>query len=126
MSRDIIALRINREGKFIVDPDAETDGQCGFTGARMYRYFVSIEADNSKLTPEGFVMENQWVDDYFQYTYMRKGVKAPSCEEMAQAAIHHFRNVFATHKDLEGVNLRRILVRIHGSDVSFIEGEWKV
>lgn len=120
-----ILLRINREGEFNTQEHQDTDSQCGKVGARSYKYFVSIEASNRKLTKEGFVMENLWVDEYFKKRYQEGDGKCPSCEDMAQEAISHFRNLFDTKEELKGVDLRRIFVRIHGSPVSFIEGEWK-
>jgi hypothetical protein len=121
-------LRINREGTFRVHADAEHPSQCGATGTKEYRYFASIEATNRNLTSEGFVMENQWVDDYFQDCYGENGAKklpCDSCENMAQRAIVHFLQMFSVEPELKQIELTRILVRIHGSPVSFIEGEWK-
>lgn len=121
--QDTIILRINREGTF---PCGErTTFQCGTEGKEDdYRYAIAIEATNKKLTPEGFVMENAWCEEYFKQTYGEKPER-PSCEEIAQRAIRYFREKFEKEPDLQGVELRRIYVRIHGSPVSFIEAEWK-
>ena len=70
-------------------------------------------------------MENMWVDDYFRDRYVLGDAKCASCEDMAQHAVNHFADLFANHADLDGINVQRIYVRIHGSDVSFIEAEWK-
>lgn len=125
MEKAHILLRINREGSFAVSESAQTESQCGRVAQTQYRYFCSIEATNKKLTPEGFVMENLWADQYFQDTYNLETKEVPSCEEMAQRAIDHFLGLFQTVPELEGIDLTRILVRIHGSEVSFIEGEWR-
>lgn len=117
-------LRINREGSFVAHPTANSESQCGKNGARYYRYFVSVEATNDKLTKEGFVMENLWVEQYFRERYEEQGETCRSCEDMAQEAVDHFISRFKNDDELEGVNLTRVLVRIHGSDVSFIEAEW--
>lgn len=124
MKVPLILLRINRNGEFIAQVGSDTPSQCGKPGARNYKYFVSIEASNKHLTPEGFVMENAWVDEYFQNTYAIIGRKCESCENMAEAAIVYFLNMFDRYAQLKNVDLRRILVRIHGSDFSFIEAEW--
>lgn len=127
-----MTLRINREGEFFATPAQETESQCGKVGAAHYRYFVTIEATNKKLTKEGFVMENLWVEEYFQNRYIRDQQACASCEDMAQEAVMYFLHLFGRveGKDadpaLEGVDLRRVYVRIHGSPVSFIEAEWKV
>jgi hypothetical protein len=125
MAQARILLRINREGSFSVSESAQTAHQCGKIAQSQYRYFCSIEATNERLTPEGFVMENMWVDEYFQATYNLETKEVPSCEKMAQDAIAHILHLFARQPDLREVDLRRILIRIHGSPVSFIEGEWR-
>lgn len=117
-------LRINREGEFIAHAGSETDSQCGKKGTRRYRFFVSIEASNAKLTNEGFLMENLWVADYFRERYEEKTGECTSCEDMAQTAVEHFLDLFQSKEELAGIVPTRILVRIHGSDVSFIEAEW--
>lgn len=118
-------LSINREGEFIAQDDSATDNQCGATGARRYRYFVTIQANNDHLTKEGYVMENLWVAEYFKKRYEVDGDKCASCEDMAQTAVIYFLNLFKLKDELKGVEPVRIYVRIHGSDVSFIEAEWK-
>lgn len=119
-----IILRINREGSFALATGARGDNQCGTQGQLQYKYFCTIEASNKSLTKEGYVMENLWTDQYFQRTYNGKS-SAPSCERMAQDAIEYFVGLFETHEELKMVDLRRVYIRIHGTPVSFIEGEWK-
>lgn len=120
----LMRLSINREGEFIAQDDSATDNQCGMTGARRYRYFVTIEANNDNLTREGYVMENLWVAEYFKNRYEVEGNKCASCESMAQAAVQYFLWLFQAKDELKGVKPTRVYVRIHGSDVSFIEAEW--
>lgn len=126
----MMLLRINREGEFVATRDQKTESQCGKVGAQHYRYFVTIEATNKKLTKEGFVMENMWVDEYFQDRYVNQQVECSSCEDMAQHAINHFLGLFGRicgvegNEELREVDLQRIMVRIHGSPVSYIEAEW--
>lgn len=117
-------LRINREGDFTVTDLSDGPSQCGRIGARVYKYFVSIQASNAHLNPQGYVMENALCDKYFKDTYEGKSMECPSCETMAQNAVEHFLDLFRWEKDLEGIEVSRILVRIHGSPVSFIEAEW--
>lgn len=118
-------LTINREGSFYVFYRQRTENQCGKEGQTTYKYFCSISASSLALTPEGYVMENLWTDQYFQDLYVNKGSPVPSCEQIAMDAVDHFRNLFKTHSDLKKVAVNRIYVRIHGTDVSFIECEWK-
>lgn len=116
-------LRINREGSFEVTLDQRSQDQCGRVGILRYRYFVTIEATNRILTEQGFVMDNALCDAYFQETYNKKKKECPSCEQMVQEAISHFKGIF--EKETPEIELMKIMVRIHGSDVSYIEGEWQ-
>lgn len=119
--KNICKLRVNREGAFTVHPDNDASSRCGKLGTREYKYFVSIEATNRRLSPEGYVLENGIVEKYFLNTYHEKTMACPSCEQMAQDAIEYFREKFQMKGSPE---LTRIYVRIHGTPVSFIEGEW--
>src|SRR5262245_40668250 len=93
-------LRINREGEFKgMRPSLQ---QCGKVGQVDYRYFVTIEATNKHLTPEGYVMENRWVESYFQNRYGPRR-NCPSCEEMAQNAVDYFRKLFGAHHALKDI-----------------------
>lgn len=86
---------------------------------------MSITAKNNALTREGYVMENQWVDDYFQGEYTQApNPDAVSCEEMSQRAVEFFIARFYGDDELSNVDVTRIYVRIHGSPISFIEAEW--
>lgn len=124
-----ITLRINRLGEFTVAEKARTEVQCGRPGATFYKYMITIEATNNVLTDDGFVMNDAWCDRYFQDTYNpvdgTSKDTCPSCEDMAQAAINYFIELFRTHPTLKAVDLQRIYVKIHGGEFSFIEGEWK-
>lgn len=115
-------LRINREGSFEVTLEQRSQDQCGRVGVLRYKYFVTIEATNRTLTEQGFVMDNAICDLYFQERYGKRLEECPSCEQMVQDAIDHFKGIF--EKDTPEVELMRIMVRIHGSEVSYIEGEW--
>lgn len=120
-------LSINRSGEFITHQDSDHPQQCGKVGARHYKYFVSITASNKKLSKDGFVMDNLWVDEYFQLCYgeNKLRMKCDSCENMAQRAVDYFHHVFENHEEVRGVEVLRIYVRINGSDISFIEAEWQ-
>lgn len=117
-------LTINREGSFEVWYDNTCENQCGKQGQTEYKYSVSISAMNTRLTKEGYVMENAWCEEYFKGYEGMDGRRVSSCEGMAQDAIKHFIELFKTNPELEGVKVVRIYVRIHGSPVSFIECEW--
>jgi hypothetical protein len=116
-------LRINREGVFTVHYISDPRSQCGSIGQQRYKYFVSIEASNRWLTKEGYLMENGLVGEYFDRVYTGEKRSCVSCEVMAQRAVDTFRRMVM--QENPRCDLRRILVRLHGSPFSFIEAEWK-
>lgn len=119
-------LRVNREGSFEVTAEQCTDNNCGSLERKNFRYEVMIEATNENLTPEGFVMENQWIDDWFRDTYEVKKLPCESCEIMAQKAVNHFLDMFNDASlPTSAVKVTKIVVRVHGASISFIEAEWK-
>lgn len=121
MNRKQVTLRVNREGKMKVNRrDSTTPSQCGKIGQTTYRYFVAIEGTSDGLDENGYLVDNAVIAEYFKETYEKKGSPCPSCEVMAQDAIEYFRKVGKS-----SVKITRVYVRIHGSDISFIEGEWK-
>lgn len=126
MKKTPMLLRVNRAGEFTVYASVAKPTRCGTMETMKYKYFVTIEATNESLTPEGYVMENSLCDSYFQKTYTNNPeANCESCESMAQDAVEHFLKAFKKNFDTYEVQLRRIYVRIHGSDFSYIEAEWK-
>lgn len=110
-------LTVNRTGEFNI-AGCDDGPQCGSTISRHYRYLISLTGDENNLDSEGFVLDNALCDSYFREKYEGQNIEAISCENMAIAAIGHFRKVKKS--------LVRIKVTIWGSDKSYIEGLWEV
>lgn len=127
MKRPVMTLSINREGMFTIPYSARRkEGQCGSEGATIYNYQVKITASNKSLTDAGYVMEIQYIDDYFQAEYTQNpNPEAVSCEDMAQRAVEFLVAKFYADEELAEVDLRKIYVRVSGSPISFIEAEWQ-
>lgn len=119
-----IKVSINRQGEFTLTNALIGKPQCGTQGVRHYKYHVKICATNKAFTPDGFVIDNAEVDNYFKDKYQDKTMAVDSCEVMVCDAISHFRKLFAEDEHLKQVELVSVYVRIHGADISFIEGEW--
>lgn len=119
-----IILKINRHGTFKIAPEQDTMSQCGREAIREYGYHVTIEATDKKLTPEGFVMDNFLIFDYFRRVYVENKSPCLSCEKMALDCLDYFQGLFKIDPKLKEIDVRRIYVKIQGTDVSFIEAEW--
>lgn len=79
-------LTLARSGKFTVSGDSiDAQFQCGLPGQREFRYHVTIIASAACLTREGFVVNNQLIQQYFDDHYNAVTV-LPSCERMAVRA----------------------------------------
>lgn len=118
-----IKLSVNRLGEFTCRK-ATKGAQCGFTGARNYRYEVSIYGVDKHLTKEGFIIDNLEIEKYFKRKYHGKTMKAQSCELMAAGTVKYFRSYI--QKNTPQVKCLGVRVRIWGSDKSFIEANWNV
>lgn len=124
---DDVMLSINRKGEFDIDVSQAHSSQCGRESITHYRYEVKIEAMNKDLSkPDMFVLDNGMVDRYFVEKYVEKQETCFSCEVMAVDAIRHFKSLFiGMDAPYRYIDVRTIKVIIHGSDISFITGEWK-
>lgn len=120
-------VRVNREGSFEIQKDQlHMTANCGSSDRKNFRYEVMIEATNKHLTSDGFVMENGVIDEYFKNKYEVNKEPCKSCELIAMEALGNFLDMFNDASlPTAGVEVKRILVRIHGATVSFIEAEWK-
>jgi len=117
-------LRLERSGRFNASgsmiPNAR---KCGSMRSKVYSYTVRIEATDSRLTVEGFVLNNEVVGDYFDRKYGRSAPKwdAVSCELMALTAAKELADIICG----QGVDCRKVLVTITGSNGARITASWE-
>jgi hypothetical protein len=84
-------ITLHRTGDFLVNDKAEDSTQCGFTrGSRQVFFDVSIESDTEMLDGNGFVLDNNEVQHYFEREYAHVTV-FQSCERIALKAIDDLR-----------------------------------
>jgi hypothetical protein len=87
ISTIVLPMTLHRTGSFVVNDTAEDHAQCGFRrGDRQVWYDVSIESDSSMLDSDGFVLDNNAVQHYFDDTYATV-TEFQSCERIAIRAI---------------------------------------
>jgi hypothetical protein len=118
----ITLLFLKRDGKFKATSMVPNNHKCGSMRSIVYTYSVKIKAAGSKLTPEGFVLNNELVHEYFIGKF---GVKAPkwdavSCELMALTAAKELADLICS----QGVDCRSVWVSITGSNGAKITAQW--
>lgn len=81
-------IELTRGGKFHATTMKDTPTKCGAMRNRSYAYAVRIEARDVHLSPEGFLLNNELVQEYFDTRFGHKAPKweAFSCENMARTA----------------------------------------
>lgn len=116
-------LTLEREGEFDAVNMVETQTKCGPLGLKHYRYAVKIEATDESLSPEGFVIENGRVHQYFinNYANPRRRWPAISCEKMAIKAAH----TIGQQLQKEGISVTAVRCTIFGSNNARLTAVWR-
>lgn len=84
-------MSLHRTGSFFVNDRAEDSTQCGFRrGDRQVWFDVRIDSDSAFLDEQGFVLDNNAVQHYFDEKYKDVTVFV-SCERIACEAITDLR-----------------------------------
>lgn len=114
--REPLTITINREGSFEVNCVGDDSTQCGVRGrTRKLFYKVKIVGREDCLTPEGFIIDNNEIHQYFEDAYTHCDVDPfPSCETMACRAVREFHGMFG-RGHLANVRVSYISVSISGS-----------
>lgn len=113
-------LKIEREGDFSVANMIENPNKCGMYEKASFHYRVEIDGNSGHLTPQGFIIDNNDIQGYFDKTYTKNTAKIPfiSCENMAAKAVRDFRNSLK-------VKVYGIKVTIWGSEHASLTAYWK-
>lgn len=119
-----IELYLQRSGRFNAKHMRNNAHKCGSMSSRIYSYTVKIRATDRVLTPEGFVMNNELVAEYFAERF---GVHAApwdavSCENMARIAAREIGERVCG----QGVDCQEVEVTITGSNGARITARWEV
>lgn len=115
-------LQIQRVGRFRVNFKGPNTNQCGQKNVtRELRYKVEITGDDTVLDQQGFIIDNNDIDRYFQEKYgVEDGFEFQSCENIAQEACKAFRGRLGHRR-----GLKKICVTVSGSDVASLSATWK-
>src|SRR5690348_4823989 len=85
-----LRLYMKRTGTFTVGSAGDDQNQCGQRGSRTLQYRVVIEGDCLKLTPQGFIIDNNDIQSYFDQKYGGHVGEFVSCERIAMQAVRDF------------------------------------
>lgn len=115
-------LCLEREGEFRPQGMIETSDRCGQMGVMLFKYHVKIDATDEALSPEGFIIENSRVHNYFitRYCTGRRFV-ASSCERMAAKAAMDIGKTLIKEK----ISVTSVQVTITGSNSARLTAVWK-
>lgn len=115
-----LALTIDRTGTFAVHFRGSNATQCGATGTRVLHYRVRIGCDERHLNPNGFIIDNNDIQAYFDRVY--NGVQDfESCERIAARACRDFHTML----DETGVEPQFIKVTVSGSPAAGLTAVWQ-
>lgn len=91
-------ITLHRTGDFFVNDKAEDSTQCGFRrGDRQVFFDVYIESDTEMFDINGFVLDNNEVQHYFEREYAEvKEFK--SCETIALKAVTDLRAIMGDER----------------------------
>jgi hypothetical protein len=115
-------LSLSRSGHFKASTMKPNAHKCAAMATKVYPYFVRIEALDTRLSPEGFLFNNERVQNYFDNRF---GHKAPewdaiSCELMALTAAKELAQTLLS----EGIEVQSVECCILGSNGAQITSKW--
>lgn len=115
-------LELERSGKFKATHLVNNHHKCGAMANRVYFYDVKIQAKDTRLTPEGYVMNNELIQTYFDKRFGADAGpwEAISCEKMALTTA----NDLATQLLDTHIDTLCVKCTIHGSNGALITAIW--
>jgi len=118
-----VILSLERSGQF----DASTsmipnNHKCAAMDTTTYHYTVRIETDGDKLTPEGYLINNELIQAYFDHRFGLAANKwdAISCELMAITSCREL----AEQIEQSGIPVQCVECSITGSNGAKIDAKW--
>lgn len=107
-------VSIERAGKVRASSMISNAHKCAAMRTRKYQYHCLIVANDTKLTPEGYVLNNEQVQEFFERKFGRLAPRwdAMSCELMALTSARElFDRLLAN-----GIDVVSVQVTITGSN----------
>jgi hypothetical protein len=116
-------ITLQREGVFSVQHTGSNANQCGALRTSILNYRVAITADDIVLSPQGFLVDNNRIHDYFVDTY-RDIDEFVSCERIAMKARDDMLAAFQEDEDLRKVRILSIEVAVSGTPGAWLTARW--
>ena len=115
-------IELTRAGKIHASTMIPNPTKCAAMRTKTYPYAVRIEATDKKLSPEGYIFNNERIQSYFDYRFghLAKPWHAESCENMALTACHELAQIMLN----EGIEVKCVECQILGSNGAKIRGIW--
>lgn len=113
-------VAIERGGTFHAINMVPNSHKCAAMRTKRYSYFVKVWATDQRLTKEGFVLNNEHIQKYFDERWGRKASAwdAISCERLAIVSALELLDICKKEADV-----KRVQVRIKGSNGAWITAE---
>lgn len=116
-------ISLTRSGKFHARTMRANPNKCAAMRTRNYPYTVRIEATDRKLSPEGYLFNNERISEYFdtRFGHLAPAWDAVSCEHMALTACRELAQIMLN----EGIDVQCVECLITGSNGAQIKGTWQ-
>jgi len=114
-------ISLERAGRFRATTMRPNDHKCASMKTRVYPWEVRIEGTDAHLTPEGFLINNEFIGEYFEERWGRKAKPwdAVSCEMLAIISAKEI----CAQLIKQGVSVQKVLCRIKGSNNAWVSAE---
>jgi hypothetical protein len=114
----MMELTLRRKGQFAVTWTESNETQCGALGTQVLSYVVTIVGNEKCLDRQGFLIDNNVVDEYFKERY-KKVARFESCERIAMTACDELR------QRLGKAPIDLIEVSVSGSTQAQLTARWE-
>lgn len=93
-------------------------GKCDLPTADVYRYHCEVKAMDTRLSPEGFIMDNARIQSFFEACF--NGLTEMSCERMASHAARNLGLMLLN----ERIEVTCVTTKIGGSNGAWLTARW--
>jgi hypothetical protein len=116
-------ISIERAGRVRAKNMIPNAHKCAAMSTKVYHYWCRIEASDTKLSPEGYVFNNERVQEFFENKFGMKAAPwdAISCERMALVSAQEICEQLLA----EGIDVHCVKVTITGSNGAKITAEYR-
>ncbi len=115
-------VKLTRSGRFHARTMRPNEHKCAAMRTTVYPYEIAIEATDKKLSPEGYIFNNERIGAYFDSRFGENAEPwdAVSCENMALTAAHELARIMLD----EGIDVQCVECQILGSNGAKIRAIW--